>query len=115
MPARTTVIRRHHGLPPRSLEEDYKNDCDLARALYTPITKTSINVMYYSKNREIYRGQIKDNMRHGEGQMIYKNGVIFEGIWENDKPKHVEIYTKRKSFRKLVAFLLADEYDIIKK
>ena len=50
MPARTTVIRRHHGLPPRTLEEDYKSECDLARAFYTPPTKNSKNFMY-SDNR----------------------------------------------------------------
>ena len=114
MPARTTVIRRHHGLPPRTLEEDYKSECDLARAFYTPPTKNSKNFMY-SDNREIYRGQIKNNMRHGVGQMIYKNGVIYEGMWENDKPTHVQIYTKSKSFRKLVAFLLAGDYYVVKR
>lgn len=45
-------------------------------------------------NGEIYRGEVKNNMRHGNGQMIYNNGVVYEGLWENDNFKQVKIYTQ---------------------
>ena len=34
---------------------------------------------------------MKNDMRHGKGQMIYENGVVYDGLWEYDEPKHVSV------------------------
>ena len=30
-----------------------------------------------------YKGELKDNMPHGQGRMVYQTGVIFEGEWKD--------------------------------
>ena len=40
--------------------------------------------MYY-KNREIYKGKMKDKKKEGIGEIIYKNGDKYKGEWKNDK------------------------------
>jgi len=38
------------------------------------------------KNNDIYKGDWKDDKRHGFGKLIYDNGnKIYEGEWENDR------------------------------
>jgi hypothetical protein len=39
----------------------------------------------------LYYGIILNRKRHGKGVMIYLNGRVFEGEWENDL-KHGSIY-----------------------
>lgn len=38
-------------------------------------------------NQKIYFGSWKDNMRHGYGKQIYKNGTLFMGEWKEDEPQ----------------------------
>lgn len=45
---------------------------------------TSLNKQF--PNEAIYEGQRNsDEQKHGEGQIIYPNGCVYEGMWENDK------------------------------
>ena len=43
-----------------------------------------------------YKGNLLDDLKHGNGLMIYKNGYIYEGNWKNDKKegngKYIDIY-----------------------
>jgi hypothetical protein len=36
------------------------------------------------ENGNVYYGECKKNMRHGEGKFVHTNGNIYEGMWEND-------------------------------
>jgi 1-phosphatidylinositol-4-phosphate 5-kinase len=36
-------------------------------------------------NHGIYTGEWKDDRRHGEGEMIYKNGDSYKGHWEHNE------------------------------
>ena len=42
---------------------------------------------YYFKNGNIYIGNMTKNKRNGEG-VLYdnNNNIIYNGLWENDKP-----------------------------
>jgi hypothetical protein len=35
-------------------------------------------------NDSIYRGELKNNKRHGLGVIVYRKARIYEGQWEND-------------------------------
>lgn len=35
----------------------------------------------------VYYGEIKQNKKQGLGIMIYKNGRLYEGEWQNDQKK----------------------------
>ena len=107
MPATRTIFRRRHGLEPTTFEQDIDIDNTLKRSFYKPPIHNSEN-RFYEDNGEIYRGQVQNNMRHGEGQMIYSNGVIYEGLWENDKPKKVKVYIEHDNFLKDIDFLLCN-------
>ena len=65
------ISRRQQGLPPVAVKHQEKSINDLA-TFYT----TECNYIIYHSTREMYRGQMKDYMRHGKGQMIYENGVV---------------------------------------
>ena len=36
------------------------------------------------KNDGIYVGEWINDLRNGQGKMIYKNGKVEEGLWEED-------------------------------
>ena len=91
------ISRRQQGLPPAVGKQKEKSISALA-TFHT----TECNYITYNSTCEIYRGQMKDSMRHGKGQMIYENGVVYEGLWENDKPKHVQIYIQDPSFLDMI-------------
>ena len=38
-------------------------------------------------NGSLYFGQMIDNFKQGQGIMAYSNGVIYYGVWNNNK-KH---------------------------
>jgi len=73
------------------------------------------------KGREIYRGQMKDGLRHGQGMLLWKNGATYDGEWYQD---HIEgqwgtmtwpdsrIYTGswKNGFRDGVGVLTVPEY-----
>ena len=40
--------------------------------------------MHY-KNGEIYKGDLKNNIKEGNGEMIYKNGNKYIGEWKDNK------------------------------
>ena len=83
------ISRRQQGLSPVAGKHQEKSINELA-TFHT----TECNYIIYNSTREMYRGQMKDYMRHGRGQMIYDNGVVYEGLWENDNAKQVKIYTQ---------------------
>lgn len=85
----TRYSRRLMGLNPSTIEEDYYMD-NLTKCVKYYLPKNS-KFIVYKKNGEIYRGQMKNDMRHGKGQMIYENGVVYDGLWEYDEPKHVNV------------------------
>ena len=89
------ISRRQQGLSPIGNEEENINVSLTSRATYHT---TDCKCIIYNSTGEIYRGQMKNDMRHGKGQMIYDNGVVYEGLWENNNPKHVKIYTQDSSF-----------------
>jgi len=60
------------------------------------------NVTKIYDNGEIYRGQIQNGKRHGSGQMIYSNGVVYHGRWNDDIPIHVQITIYHESFLQMV-------------
>jgi hypothetical protein len=91
------ISRRQQGLPPAGSKHKEKSINELA-TFHT----TECNYIIYNSTREMYRGQMKDYMRHGRGQMIYDNGIVYEGLWENDKPKHVQIYIEDPSFLDMI-------------
>lgn len=91
------ISRRQQGLPPAGGKHNEKS----INALVTFHT-TKCNYITYNSTGEIYRGQMKGDMRDGKGQMIYDNGVVYEGLWENDKPKHVQIYIQDPSFLDMI-------------
>ena len=41
--------------------------------------------MFVSEGDEQYEGSWERDLRHGKGQMMYKNGDTYEGLWEFDK------------------------------
>jgi len=89
------VSRRQQGLLPVEINEVYQEvDNVKSRATYHT---TDCKCIIYNSTGEIYRGQMKNDMRHGNGLMIYDNGVVYEGLWENNNPKHVKIYTQDSS------------------
>jgi hypothetical protein len=89
------VSRRQQGLLPVEINEVYQEvDNVKYRATYHT---TDCKCIIYNSTGEIYRGQMKNDMRHGNGLMIYDNGVVYEGLWENNNPKHVKIYTQDSS------------------
>ena len=57
---------------------------------YHPYLKDFVDgsVHMVFKNGNQYTGRYKEYKRHGEGKMEYGNGNVFEGEWENGKPKH---------------------------
>ena len=55
-----------------------------------------------------YEGELKDNMRHGSGKMIYCNKDVFEGQWKKDKKEGDGIYT-HASGTKIEGTFSADE------
>jgi len=96
------ISRRQQGLfPIENYEVEQELDSLKTRATYHTNTKDN-KCIIYNATGEIYRGQMCNNMRHGKGQMIYENGVIYEGLWENDKPKHVQIYVEDESVLNMV-------------
>mgnify|MGYP001196720628 CR=1 FL=1 len=110
--------RRIRGLNPLTIEEDKENKEDADLATYSRYTSNKPLSGYWTEyddnTFDLYRGETQTTkrclIRSGEGQMIYHNGVIYEGTWENDKPKHVKIYTREKEFSKMVvAWLGLDE------
>lgn len=42
--------------------------------------------MLYKKGEEVYTGNFKSGLRHGEGLQVYLNGDKYEGIWADDRP-----------------------------
>lgn len=107
MTSTRTILRRRQGLDPTTFEEDIEIDNTLKRSFYKPPIHNSQNRIY-EDNGEIYRGQVQNDRRHGEGQMIYSNGVVYEGLWENDKPKNVKVYMQYDDFLKDIGFLLSN-------
>jgi len=79
--------RRNRGMAPINEEKDEKSMSQ--QAIYHSNT-LDCKILRYPHG-EIYRGQTKNGNRHGKGQMIHKNGVVYEGLWENNKPYHVQI------------------------
>jgi len=63
---------------------------------------TNYNVTKLYDNGEIYRGQIQNGKRHGSGKMIYSNGVVYHGRWNDDKPEHVQITIYDETFLQMV-------------
>jgi hypothetical protein len=51
-------------------------DCDDTSTIIYPIND--------QKGREFYCGQMKDGLRHGQGLLLWKNGVTYEGEWYHD-------------------------------
>ena len=45
-------------------------------------------------NRTEYRGGFLDGSRHGRGVLKWKNGDVFDGMWEHDKRKGEGTLTK---------------------
>lgn len=35
-------------------------------------------------NGDKYEGEVLQKLRHGNGQMVYSNGEIYNGMWKND-------------------------------
>lgn len=44
-----------------------------------------VGPIQYDATGAIYRGQMKNGMRHGQGTQVWKDGSRFEGEWRNDK------------------------------
>ena len=44
-------------------------------------------------NGDIYKGEIKNGMKHGKGTLTTRNNRSYEGDWENDKPHGFGINT----------------------
>ena len=40
---------------------------------------------YIYQNNDVYEGQFKDDKKHGDGIFTYNDGLIVEGVWENDE------------------------------
>ena len=51
------------------------------------IQKTNKNIFKIFDTKGIYYGQYNQNKREGIGIQFFKNGDIFEGIWENNNIK----------------------------
>lgn len=45
--------------------------------------------IYKWNDGRIYLGEFKENEIHGNGKVIYPNGQVIEGIWENGKNRSV--------------------------
>ena len=43
---------------------------------------------YFSEVRDtsndVYKGQLKDDKRHGQGKMFYSDGNVYDGEWKDD-------------------------------
>ena len=92
-------------------EEEIELNETTELATYSRYTSNKLWSRYFTKysdnSYDIYRGDTRYDsenrmIRTGEGQMIYQNGVIYEGTWDNDKPKHVNIYIKDTVFSRMV-------------
>ena len=103
--------RRIHGLDPLTIEEEKETKEEADLVTYSRFPSDKLLSGYFNKYNDdsfdIYRGEYEYDtenrmIRSGEGQMIYENGVIYEGTWMNNKPKHVKIYIKEKEFSKMV-------------
>eukprot|EP01118_Nematostelium_gracile_P005863 TRINITY_DN1869_c0_g3_i8.p1 TRINITY_DN1869_c0_g3~~TRINITY_DN1869_c0_g3_i8.p1 ORF type:complete len:199 (+),score=34.13 TRINITY_DN1869_c0_g3_i8:127-723(+) len=44
------------------------------------------------RSRGMYNGQLKHSSRHGQGKMIWLDGLEYEGEWSFDRPKNCEKY-----------------------
>ncbi len=44
-----------------------------------------VGPIQYEVTGAIYRGQMKNGMRHGQGTQVWKDGSRFEGEWREDK------------------------------
>ncbi len=107
--------RRIQGLGPLTIEEENELKETTELTTYSRYPSDKLLSGYFNKydddSFDIYRGESEYDsenrmIRTGEGQMIYNNGVIYEGTWENDKPKHVKIYIKEKEItRKVVEWM----------
>ena len=42
----------------------------------------------YGENRDVYEGEFRDGKFHGQGKLIYKDGSVYEGTWENGMPRN---------------------------
>lgn len=55
---------------------------------FTPFRTSSFSsFLTPSSTGEIYQGEWKEGIRHGQGRRHYPDGSIYEGGWERDK-KH---------------------------
>jgi len=39
--------------------------------------------MYISWNKETYKGEFKDSLRHGKGTLTDENGIVTVDYWKN--------------------------------
>lgn len=39
---------------------------------------------YHYPDGAVYKGEWLNNKKHGKGELITKEGIIFRGIWNND-------------------------------
>tara|TARA_B110000967_G_scaffold204661_1_gene247600 strand:+ start:3304 stop:3621 length:318 start_codon:yes stop_codon:yes gene_type:complete len=87
----------------QSMGPEITNDSNMNQSIYSSsLYLTNDNVTKIYDNGEIYRGQIRNGKRHGSGQMIYSNGVVYHGRWNDDIPNHVQITIYDESFLQMV-------------
>lgn len=79
---------------------DYQEYDEKKTSAVSTGTSTSFSIGYsaYSNDHSawarenIYRGEMKDNKRHGYGKVVYFGGDSYEGYWENDRPEGLGLY-----------------------
>lgn len=48
------------------------------------IIKCGRGEIIYKADESVYKGDFKDNYKHGRGQHIFKNGDTYSGEWQHD-------------------------------
>lgn len=62
---------------------DYENICGKGQMKDGNLHGRGVNLWYSDKKFCYYVGEFKNGMRHGFGRMIYRNGKVSEGYWDN--------------------------------
>ena len=63
--------------------------------LTTPITISNLIIIRKEikyQNGDEYKGETKNDKKHGKGQMIYSNGDIYDGDWMDDQKNGIGKY-----------------------